>query len=43
MPTLLVALNVNQVDFLSLDVEGVELKVLKTFQFQGQLDIDVGR
>ena len=43
MPTLLAALNVNHVDFLSLDVEGVELKVLKTFPSHDQLSIDVSR
>ena len=42
IPTLLAALGVTHVDFLSLDVEGFELKILKTFPFFGdELKIDV--
>lgn len=41
LPTLLAAIGVKHVDFLSLDVEGVDLKVLETFPPREQLSIDV--
>ena len=41
LPTLLAALGVKHVDLLSLDVEGVDLNVLKTFPPYEQLSIDV--
>ena len=41
IPALLAAMNVKHVDFMSLDVEGVEYKILNTFPFDDQLRIDV--
>ena len=41
LPSILAALNVNHVDFLSLDIEGQELAVLKTLPFNSSLTIDV--
>ena len=41
IPTLLEALGVKHVDFFSLDIEGLELRVLKTLPFTDQLEIDV--
>ena len=41
LPTLLAALGVNHVDFLSLDVEGLDLKVLRTFPPYSTLSVDV--
>lgn len=41
LPTMLAALNVKHVDFMSLDVQGVELKILRTFPFNDDLRVDV--
>lgn len=40
LETILLALNRTQIDYLSLDVEGVELEVLKTIPFD-RIDIEV--
>ena len=41
IPPLLVALDVTHVDFFSLDVEGLELKIMQTFPFNEELEIGV--
>ena len=41
IPTLLAALDVKHVGFFSLDVEGLELKIMQTFPFNEELEIGV--
>ena len=42
LTSLLAAMNVNHVDFFSLDVQGVEFSILQTLPFDDSLTIDVG-
>ena len=41
IPTILAALGVKHVDFFSLDVEGLEFGILKTFPFTDELRVEV--